>query len=550
MKRSVLYAAIFIAGVGLFSQAPAQSPAAAKVLTNTVSGRVTSHGKAASGIVVSIRPSDFSTAGAGYKATTDQEGNYHITKVPPGNYQISTVAPVYVDEESDTRLRGGRLLLLGQGEDVTGIDFSIVRGGVITGKLTDTSGRPVVEERIIIMSEDQTRERGRPPVIENSFLTDDRGIYRMYGIPAGRYRIAAGQADGDGYVFTRPGRAMYKRTFYPGTRNPDEAKVVEVTEGGEAQNIDIALENSIPGFSVSGVVVSAENGQPVPGLRFGLRRTEPNNYSIMANNSVSNTRGEFRIDNVMPGKYLVMIMPQVGNEVTADPVPLEVVDQDVSGLTVQTLKGTSISGVVVVEGSNDKDLPSKLAQLRLSVFVRNENGGVGFGNGSFSSIGGDGSFRVAGLSGGTANFNISQQNRNAPGFNIVRIEKDGVALQRNLEIKTGDNITGVRVVLSYGSGSLRGEVKVENGPLPADANMFVALRKADDTQSPFRPYVVDARGHFLIEGITAGSYEVWVSLNRSNRRPPQEKQIVTVTEGAVTDVQLVLDLKATPTPTP
>jgi len=545
MYRLVFCAAVFIAGIGLFSNTPAQSVVPAKVATNTVSGRVTTHGKPAPGIVVAMRANEFGPATSpGYRGTTDPEGNYRITKVPPGNYQVSVIAPVFVAEDAANRLRG-KTLLLGEGENVTGIDFSIVRGGVITGKLTDKSGRPVIEERIVILSEGQTRERGGPPVVNYSFQTDDRGVYRLYGIPAGQYRIAAGQGDDNGYIFGRPGRPTYPRTFYPGTTNIDEAKIVEVTEGGESQNIDITLEANIPGFSVSGIVVNGDNGQPIPGVRFGVRRSEPNNYAIMGNNSLSNSRGEFRIDNVRPGKYNVIIMPQIGNEVVADPVAFEVVDQDVTGLTVQTSRGTSVSGVVVVEGTNDKTIQAKLAELRLSVFVRSENGSPAFG--MFSPLAADGSFRVGGLSGGTANFNINQQDRRPSGFNIVRIERDGVAQPGGLEVKTGENITGVRVVLSYGSGSIRGEVKVENGSMPPASSLFISLRKADDAQGRGRSYGVDARGHFLIEGVTAGTYELSVSSNRMARRSSEPKQVVTVTDGAVTDVQLVLDL-ATPEP--
>src|ERR1041385_759110 len=101
MYRLVFCAAVFITGIGLFSNTPAQSVVSAKVATNTVSGRVTTHGKPAPGIVVAMRANEFGPATSpGYRATTDPEGNYRITKVPPGNYQVSVIAPVFVAEDA------------------------------------------------------------------------------------------------------------------------------------------------------------------------------------------------------------------------------------------------------------------------------------------------------------------------------------------------------------------------------------------------------------------------------------------------------------------
>lgn len=54
---------------------------------------------------------------------------------------------------------------------------------------------------------------------------------------------------------------------------------------------------------------------------------------------------------------------------------------------------------------------------------------------------------------------------------------------------------------------------------------------------------VDARGHFLVEGLAAGTYEVQVGLTVPNARENvTSKQTVTVTDGAVTEVMVTLDL--------
>ena len=104
----------------------------------------------------------------------------------------------------------------------------------------------------------------------------------------------------------------------------------------------------------------------------------------------------------------------------------------------------------------------------------------------------------------------------------------------------------MKIFLRYGTGSVRGEVKIENGPLPAGARVMVWLKKAGEAESDFSSYNTDLRGHFLIEGVSAGEYELRVQANVPRRQSPFTTQQVTVTNGAVSDVAITLDLKPKP----
>ena len=527
-----------------------------KTPTNSVSGRITIHGKGAPGIVVGIRTSELSPQSApALKATTDQDGNYRITGVLTGNYLVSPMAPVYVNPDLGTSRERAKTLLLAAGEDVQGIDFSLVRGGVIAGKVTDSDGRPVIEERVTLMPEDQSNARGQmfPPVVAIAFQTDDRGVYRIYGIPAGRYKISVGVDDEGLSASMRFGRAVYRRTFYPAATDGAEAGVVEVQEGIETTNIDITLGRNLPTFAASGKVVDGETGQPVAGLRFGARGVVNDREApVMSLFTASNSQGEFRLENLTPGKYVVFISPQPGNEVRVDGVPFEVLDQDVTGLRVETLKGLTVTGNVALDGAFDKSAVAKLAELRLQGYVRAE----GFGSPSWqeSVVNTDGSFRLGGLGPGILNFSLTSQDRPSPtGFTILRVEREGVVQPRGVEIKVGEQTTGVKIIVSYGTGSIRGEVKLENGPLPAGGRVFVWIKKLGDTGSNYRPYNVDARGHFLIEGVAAGSYELNVNANIPGRPPPPSAKVsIDVVEGSVREVVMIFDLQQNPKqlPTP
>ena len=116
--------------------------------------------------------------------------------------------------------------------------------------------------------------------------------------------------------------------------------MIEVAEGAEVSNIDITVERSLPGFAVIGTVVDGETGQPVTDLMVGLRRlvNDREDSGVMGALTVPNRRGEFRIENVPPGKYATYTASQAASELRADRVTFEVVDQEVTGLLVKTLR--------------------------------------------------------------------------------------------------------------------------------------------------------------------------------------------------------------------
>ncbi|HZI85347.1 MAG TPA: carboxypeptidase regulatory-like domain-containing protein, partial [Pyrinomonadaceae bacterium] len=162
-----------------FETATAQTKPASKTDTGSVSGRVTVKGKPLPGIIVALSKgeSDRRTKPI-LKSTTDEDGKYRITNVPAGAYQVTPMAPTFVFFDSS---RGfGKDLLIADGEVIEGLDFAMIRGGVISGRVTDSEGRPVVEEFVHLEAVDQSFPL--PPSAE-AVQSDDRGIYRAFGVP-------------------------------------------------------------------------------------------------------------------------------------------------------------------------------------------------------------------------------------------------------------------------------------------------------------------------------------------------------------------------------
>lgn len=527
-----------------------QTPATSRRSPATVSGKVTIKGKPAAGVAVGLRRMESnSIMEVSARAVTDQDGTYRLTNVAEGSYDVNVTAPAYVAaDQADSR----KMILVTEGENVEGIDFALIRGGVITGKVTDADGRPVIQQQVSVYRADaweQAAANQRQPIFPmNNAWTDDRGIYRIYGITAGRYKVAVGRAD-DGLPTPQfTGRASYNRIFHPDVTEPAKAPIIEVREGSEATGIDISLGRQIESYTVSGRMVD-ETGLPVGGLRFGLSRFG-DRYQGVSSFSMANAKGEFTIDGVTVGKYYVSLVSNQPNEFYLQQVLFDVTDRDITDLVVKLSKGASISGFIAIENDDQKAF-AKLRGADLTISVSNP---AIVGRSSSTTIGPDGSFRVGGLPSGTVNVFLSGLSQPGPlkGFTVARIERDGVIQPpRGFEIKEAEQLSGVRIVMSYGDAVLRGKIEVQNGQLPTGVRYGVRLSKVDDPMWPGSFTQADARGHFIIDGLPTGMYDLFVNITSPDRKPRRPaKQQVSVTSGTTTEVTVTVDLSEPKTPQP
>src|SRR5215510_6782912 len=262
-KRSFLLtstlALLVLYSFGGSAQTPNKDP------TASISGRVTVDGKGVAGITVaattSSSPLDNRTVA---KTTTDDDGKYQLSGLAAGQFTITPLAKAFVVGTSGAYKQPGQSITVADGETITKIDFDLVRGGVITGRITDTDGRPVIGERVSVVAKDAP-DTTRPVTIFDGprNMTDDRGIYRVYGLSPGNYKVSIGQTAATGNVtIMGMGGSQYVKTFYPGVAEEAKATIFEINEGTEVSNIDIVARKSGRGSSVSGRVVD-DSGQPV-----------------------------------------------------------------------------------------------------------------------------------------------------------------------------------------------------------------------------------------------------------------------------------------------
>jgi protocatechuate 3,4-dioxygenase beta subunit len=485
-----------------------------KTGTATVSGRVTLKGESARGVTVILQAQNQNASDAP-RARTDESGRFNFTGLPAGRCSVSALTPGYVSlEGSNFPGMRGKTFNLTDGDRVENVDLEIKRGGVIAGRVTDAQGRPVIEERVDLIkldADNRLRSAFYYGGNYDMYNTDDRGFYRIYGLPEGRYLVSVGVAESPGSAIIISRREFYPRAYYPNATSESEAKVIEVGEGSEATSIDITVSDPKKTYDVYGRVVDDGSGQPVAGVEVLVGAvTKEGRYAgeYAVSGALSGPNGEFHIIGALPGKHAILARPKERNGAfISDPVIVDIVEDTVTGVEVRVRQGASISGVVVIEGTNDPKVHAKLSQISLSATVRSTSPGPRtLTRGGSSRVNADGSFRLSGLQPGKVTIAMSHTRDLA----MSRIERDGAPASAGIEVAAGEQVAGVRVVLAYGSLAIRGEFKVIGGTLPAGYRFYAAPRRVDQTAQDSPGAEIDARGQFVIENLAPGEYEIGV----------------------------------------
>ncbi len=540
---------IFLGGLAVVSsaQAPAQRA------TGSISGRVTLEGQPAAGVEVVLKPTgdanlDIANARTPPRmATTDAEGRYRLGSLAAGVYRINVHAPAHVVAgDSANDFEAGKRVNLADNETAESVNFELTRGGVITGKVTDQEGHPVIAEFVHAFRLDEQGKRGRANALGSRFQTDDRGIYRIFGLEAGRYLVGAGASADDGVLQMSRGGGFFRRTWHPDAVEEAKAKIVEIRPGGVVEEIDIRLARAAKAFAASGRVIEAETGKPVAGMMIAYAVTKKGSFSIGVGAAATNSQGEFRLEGLTPNSYSASTVDLGGRDLYAEPVEFEIVSGDVSDLEIRLGRAAAISGTAVLEGTTDPAIRAQLRKIELQAFSPGASILASMGT-PRGTINADGTFRLGGVRPGKAQIFPGLQNA-PPGFSLARMEWNGAEV-KEIEVAPGEQATGVRLIFNYGTASIAGRVEVQGGALPPGARLMVSLRREEESGDDFwrgKTAPVDARNQFKLEGVAQGNYRLTAKAFDEEFKPlpnisPVE-QPVAVAGGGKQDVTLIFDV--------
>jgi hypothetical protein len=339
--------------------------------------------------------------------------------------------------------------------------------------------------------------------------TDDRGVYRIFGLREGRYILSAGAYSNgqDGYV---------RRTYHPNVTDKSQAKVVEVGAGEEVTGIDINVAEPEKTYSIFGRVVNADDGKPVGGAKIRSDLLSPDGNDFDRERFLighSNSNGAFQLSNAPPGKYFAYVAvdpaPDQASNLYSEPVICEVTNSDVHGLEIKLRKGGSIEGVVVIEDPTDPAMSVKTRKI-MCLFQSVEDKPEELRSPYFKhvEVAPNGSFKVEGTPKGRVRI-VTFNPVASVGSSLIRIERDGAPLPGDsIDIGAGEHISNLRLVTATPNLSLTGEIKVVGGTLPPDLTLYIYASRVDGARGAIRPFQVDARNHFIIQYLAPGEYEL------------------------------------------
>jgi hypothetical protein len=126
-------------------------------------------------------------------AITDETGRFAVTGLPAGAYTVTGRKAAFIDGAYGAT-RPGRpgtpiVIAAGQRADVR---VFLARGGVVTGTIRDDVGRPRANVLVGAINTRTTRLDQFFSSVPHA-RTDDRGVYRVFGLTPGDYVIAAFQ---------------------------------------------------------------------------------------------------------------------------------------------------------------------------------------------------------------------------------------------------------------------------------------------------------------------------------------------------------------------
>ncbi len=296
----------------------------------------------------------------GRSTVTDDEGRFNFVALPAGRFTLTASKAGYVSIAYGAKQAGrpGTPLQVVDGQKYERRDIAIPRGSVVTGIVVDDHGEPAPATQVRVMRfVMRTGERSLQQAGQDT--TDDRGMYRIYGLQPGEFIVSAvprnvglgdiretvmaevemllqqAQAQGGGRgggvgAMVGGGRGQnlldraaqlqqmvaddesqtvaYAPVYYPGTTQAGSAIPVSLGVGEERAAVDFQLQ-LVPTAKIEGSVMSFDGTVP-QGVQISLVAADRGDMPRVPGVGNATTRpgadGRFTIANVTPGEYRLM----------------------------------------------------------------------------------------------------------------------------------------------------------------------------------------------------------------------------------------------------
>ena len=472
-------------------------------------------------------------------AQVDAEGRFSFDDLPPASYILFTSAPGYIDEAMSTGDPNDwpRHLIGAQ------LKIRMIKGGVITGKVTNSKGDPIVGVPVHAVALNNPSWAPTEVLGLVGAESDDRGIYRIYGLRPGTYVVNAGGPGQFGLAMSN-GFDLDVPTYYPSATR-DTAVPVVVRSGDETTGIDIKYSGA-EGHRISGVVLGNVNaGASAASGAVIIMLSPAGTQSVlsMAVAGVMDQRRAFGFNGIADGEYDLLAGLQTGQGNDASLVATKRVavrGGDVTGLELTLTQLASIAGTITLDPIKPEDkCDQRGSQLIETGFAARRDdpkkSGSQMMTAMLAGVGGTlnakGAFFARNLDAGRYRFEIklpteawyvrainlpaavavaNQQPSPAAPASVASKPNQSYPWPGTVMLKSGQQINGVSILVGQDAASLRGRVTAtpEGAAFPADLRVHLVPADRDQANDVLRysETLIASDGSFAFSNLAPGRY--------------------------------------------
>lgn len=473
-------------------------------------------------------------------SVVDGEGNFRFENLSASTYTVRVSAAGYVQMNEEDPIQGMPYHI----DDSANI--MMTKGGVITGTITNDAGEPMitVPVRAIRIRDGGNRKTSSAERNTSYATSDDRGIYRIYGLRAGTYIVYVGSSGN--YFSDENNIAGHPPVFYPSSSYDTAAEVILQT-GQEMSGINIRFRE-FAGYKISGTIANAKTF--TTGIRNWVSVSlKPASGNMETNESYTQERDgkyNFLFEGISDGEYMVRAYAYLGEDlagVYSEWQKVTIKGADVSGINLTFVKSSSLSGRVIFEEKSSDKKDEACKENRVSSFEemilllpRDEKteGAKDIWSDSSTEARNtpdeSGGFTAKSLRAGKRRIIIKLPGENlfvrsitgtpiAPGKLPQDIGRNGIIL------KPGEQAKDVKVTIAEGAARIAGKILPQQEGADIPENLLVHLLPAekdsgDDVLRYFETTTADD-GSFSVSNVLPGKYFVLVRLMKAG----EEKEI-------------------------
>lgn len=464
-------------------------------------------------------------------ATVDNHGDFKVDGLEGGLYLISAGMPGYVQWHQPGPTDSPSYYHVGDSVTVT-----MIKGAVITGTVTGPNG-PVVA--VGVYATRVRDEEGKPLPASYAYRersTDDRGVYRFYGLAAGAYLVSAAKPQSG--LIAPSAYDNDTPTYFPSSTRETASEIV--LRAGEEISADIQYRKE-PGHVVSGKVAGVFQSATQFSQGASINLTDlRDRTAIMNTGTFPNGNFGFAIYGVPDGEYEVSASQylQSRDSLTSQPRRVSVRGADVTGIVLTLAPQASIEGRLVFENDPQAGCAKRreTAAQETIVFGRRNapekktdggakapeppevslsatnyvSTGVGDAKGAFTLRNlPPGSYRIdprPPASGWYIRSVATGPTQPASARNAVTsVVRDGIT------VRTGERALGLTVTVTEGAANIRGRIIVTDGqtiPIGLRVYLVPAERESVDNVLRFYEGRLDNDGSFAVDNVAPGRY--WI----------------------------------------